>query len=242
MRDDKKSKNGAKESSKTPSEGYSGSDHSGEVRSTVESVSELLEQDAPDVGVSHLEILKRAIDIEEEPNWIALLFGLVGMVFEVLGLSNEARKAYKEVVDVSRPDVETFDDILNVYCQANYRIGIMLLEEERYEEALEAFFRVLPYMTLIFEEEHCCAVAAFVDQCFSELDRSRFALPFAEAAAYYCHGDDLTLKFLAKAYVANGLPWKADLVTKGSKRGSKRAAEFSEGIEKSEDIGARSGD
>ena len=188
-----------KDSQMTSLEWYSGSDRTGEVPRVVEEVSSLIERNAPDLDASHLEMLKHAIEVEKEPNWIAFLTGLAGMVLEALGLSDEAEEAYKAVAVFSRPDLETFDDILNVYCQANYRFGKMLLEARHYERALEAFFRVVPYMALVFEDEHRCAVASFVDHCFSELGKPRFALPFAEAAAYFCLGDSLTLQLLAKA-------------------------------------------
>jgi len=202
-------------------EWYSGSDQSREVPSVIEKVSKLLEEDTVEVDAKHLEMLKRAIEIEQEPNWIAFLTGLVGMALETLGFSSEASEAYKSVTDFSRPDLPTFDDTLNVYCQVNYRYGKMLLEDARYEDALDAFLRVLPYMTLVFEDEHRCAVASFLDHCFSELGQPRFALPFAEAAAYYCPGDELTREFLAKGYIRNGLAWKAqDVQTSKSANGA----------------------
>lgn len=198
----------------TPIEWYSGSDGSGKVPSAIEEVSNLLDQEVPDLAASHLEMLKCAIEIEEEPNWVGFLTGLAGMVLEALGRSDEAGIAYEAVATFSRPDLETFDDTLNVFCQANYRLGKMLLEAKHYEGALEAFFRVVPYMTLIFEDEHRCTVASFVDHCFSELDRPRFALPFAEAAAYFRPDDDLVIELLAQAYDANRLMWKAEAVRK----------------------------
>lgn len=203
-------------------EWYSGSDQSGEVSAVIEAISELLEEDNPDVGGEHLQMLKSALEIEEEPNWIAFLTGLVGMLLEVLGLLNEAKEAYKRVAEFTRPELETFDDILKVYCQAYYRAGKILLEEEKYEEALGAFFRVLPYMTLVFEDEHRSAVTNFVEHCFSELGQSDFALPFAEATAYYCPDDELTLRVLVNAYAASGFTWKAE-VLKGSLPGVRQA-------------------
>ena len=193
---------------------YSGSDESGKVPSVVEEVSVLLEEDPPDVGPAHLETLKGAIEVEDEPNWIAFLTGLAGMVLEALDLSDEARKAYVAAADISRPDLETFDDTLNVYCQANYNLGRMLMEEDRYEEALETLLRVVPYMALVFQDEYRGTIATFVSHCLTELGSPRFALPFAEAAAYFRPDDKGVLEFLQKAYVATGLEWKADGISR----------------------------
>jgi tetratricopeptide (TPR) repeat protein len=188
-------------------EWYTGSDLSGQVAAGIESVIERMDAriaDHDDVG--RLEDL---IALEEEANWRSFLRGLVGTIFYDLEEIDSAREHRAEAVAGFKVYLLSFDEVLSVYCQACYTLGVIHFDNGRYGEAIPCFMRCLPYMQEVYDETYIGHIFTFLALCSSWTNQADDSVVFAEAAAFVRRCDCESLEQLMISLTNSGATDKA---------------------------------
>jgi tetratricopeptide (TPR) repeat protein len=186
---------------------YTGSDPSGRVAAGIESVIERMDARTADHGDT--ELLQKLLSHEEEPNWQSFLQGLIGTIFYDLEEVESARKFLAESVSGYKAYLDTFDEVLSVYCQSCYTLGVILFDDGRYDEAVPCFFRCLPYMNEVYDETYIGHIHTFLALCLSWTNQASASVVFSEAAAYVRRCDCESLEQLMVAFGNAGESEKA---------------------------------
>jgi len=181
---------------------YTGSDPSGRVAAGIESVIERMDARTADHGDT--ELLQKLLSYEEEPNWRGFLQGLVGTIFYDLEEIESARKFLAESVSGYKAYLETFDEVLSVYCQSCYTLGVILFDDGRYDEAIPCFLRCLPYMNEVYDETYIGHIFTFLALSLSWTNQVGYSQVFSEAAAYSRRYDCESMEQLMVAFGDNG--------------------------------------
>lgn len=191
-------------------EWYTGSDRTGAVASGIEEIIARMDQHQADhEDISRLRDLQ---SIETEVNWRAFLLSLIGTVHYDLQELDEAAEALESALDAYKPYIETFDEVLSVYCQSCYTAGVLFYEREQYAVAAPYLLRCLPYLHEVYENAYVGDIYSLLNICLSMGDDVESALVFAEAAAFARQYDCESLENLMIAYVATGDVQKASEV------------------------------
>jgi tetratricopeptide (TPR) repeat protein len=188
-------------------EWYTGSDRSGRVANGIESVIERMDARTADEGDA--ETLIDLVTLEEEPNWQCFLGGLIGTIFYDIEEFDSAKKYLTEAVFGFRAYLLTFDEVLSVYCQSCYTLGVILFDEAAYEEAIPCFMRCLPYMHEVYDETYVGHIHTFLALSLSWTDQAAESVVFSEAAAFVRHFDCDALEQLMIAFGNSGDTEKA---------------------------------
>ena len=183
-------------------EWYSGTDLTGRVAAGVEAVIERM--DARTADNDDIATLQALLELEQEINWRCFLLGLVGTIHYDLEDTEKATRILQESVAGYKVYLDTFDEVLSVYCQSCYTLGVIQFEAKRYAEATPYFLRCLPYMHEVYDETYIGNILAFLDLCFQGTNQNEAALVFSEAAAYTRHGDCESLEQLMISYTNAG--------------------------------------
>jgi tetratricopeptide (TPR) repeat protein len=96
--------------------------------------------------------------------------------------------------------VETFDEVLSVYCQSCYTLGVILFDASQYKDAIPYFLRCLPYMHEVYDETYIGNVFTFLNVCYSWSNQNDASLVFSEAAAFTRRCDCESLEHLMVAF------------------------------------------
>lgn len=179
-------------------EWYTGSDQTGEVASGIEAVIERM--DARTADHSDVEKLDKLLTIETEVNWRSFLLGLIGTIHYDLDEVDKATRMLTESISGYKVYVETFDEVLSVYCQSCYTLGVILFDGSQYKEAIPHFLRCLPYMHEVYDETYIGNVFTFLNVCFSWNNQNEASLVFSEAAAFTRRCDCESLEHLMVAF------------------------------------------
>jgi tetratricopeptide (TPR) repeat protein len=147
--------------------------------------------------------------IEQEINWRCFLFGLIGTIHYDLEEIEPATKILEESVSGYKVYLDTFDEVLSVYCQSCYTLGVILFDAKRYGEAAPYFMRCLPYMHEVYDETYIGNIFTFLNLCLSWSNQNEAGLVFSEAAAYTRHYDCESLEHLMVAFANAGEMKKA---------------------------------
>jgi len=188
-------------------EWYTGTDETGRVASGIEAVIERM--DARTADHSDIETLNGLLELEGEVNWRCFLFGLVGTIHYDLEEVEQAQKALTDSVAGYKVYTETFDEVLSVYCQSCYTLGVILFDADRYAEAIPHFLRCLPYMQEVYDETYVGNIFTFLNLCLSWTNQPEASLVFGEAAAFSRRYDCESLEHLMVAYGNNAEMEKA---------------------------------
>jgi hypothetical protein len=188
-------------------EWYSGSDLSGKVAKGIEATIERM--DARSADHSDIETLGELMQIEQEVNWRCFLLGLVGTIHYDLEEVDQARRVLEESVTGYKVYLDTFDEILSVYCQSCYTLGVILFDAKQYAEATPHFLRCLPYMHEVYDDTYIGNIFTFLALCLGWTNRNASSLVFSEAATYSRHCDCESLEHLMVAYANSGEMEKA---------------------------------
>jgi hypothetical protein len=188
-------------------EWYSGSDASGVVAAGIEAVIERMDDHVADHSdVSHLREL---LEVEREVNWRAFLQGLIGTIHYDLDELDDGAEALGLAVSGFRPFLDTFDEVLSVYCQCCYTLGALLMDRQQYGPAAACFLRCLPYVHEVYEETYTGHVLSHLTDCLAHTGDAASAVVFAEAATFASGGECDALERLMTAYVAAEQPERA---------------------------------
>jgi tetratricopeptide (TPR) repeat protein len=179
-------------------EWYTGADESGEVAGGIEAVIERMDARAADH--EDIQRLNRLLAIEKEENWRCFLLGLVGTIHYDLEEVAKANEILIESVNGYKVYLETFDEVLSVYCQSCYTLGVILFDRSRYQEAIPYFLRCLPYMHEVYDETYVGNIFTFLNVCLSWTNQNDASLVFSEAAAFTRRWDCESLEHLMVAY------------------------------------------
>jgi tetratricopeptide (TPR) repeat protein len=179
-------------------EWYTGSDLSGRVAAGIESVIERM--DARTADHVDAKALQKLLSLEEEPNWRSFLQGLIGTIYYDLEEIESARKYLAESVSGYQIYLISFDDVLSVYCQSSYTLGVILFDDGRYEEAIPCFLRCLPYMHEVYDETYIGHIHTFLALCLSWTNQPSASVVFSEAAAFVRRCDCESLEQLMVAF------------------------------------------
>jgi tetratricopeptide (TPR) repeat protein len=183
-------------------EWYSGSDHSGEVATVIERV--IAHIDANTAGPEDIDALRDALTIEDEVNWRGFLLSLIGIIHYDLDQPEPALRQLETAVATYRVYFPTFDQVLNVYCQACYTLGVLLCDAERHDEATPYLLRCLPYVREVYDDAYIGEIYAILNVCMGWTQRPGEALAFAEAATVARQGDCESLEHLMVAMATAG--------------------------------------
>ena len=188
-------------------EWYTGSDPSGRVSAGVESVIERM--DARTADHADTDLLKTLLALESEPNWSCFLQGLIGTIYYDLEEIENARKYLTESVSGYKAYLITFDEVLSVYCQSCYTLGVILFDDGNYDEAVPCFLRCLPYMNEVYDETYIGHIHTFLALCLSWTNQASASIVFSEAAAFVRRCDCESLEQLMVAFGNAGESEKA---------------------------------
>ncbi len=179
-------------------EWYTGSDHSGRVAAGIESVIERMDARTAD----HVDAkdLQKLLSLEEEPNWRSFLQGLIGTIYYDLEEVESAQKYLAESVSGYQTYLITFDEVLSVYCQSSYTLGVILFDDGLYDEATPCFLRCLPYMHEVYDETYIGHIHTFLALCLSWTNQPSASVVFSEAAAFVRRCDCESLEQLMVAF------------------------------------------
>jgi tetratricopeptide (TPR) repeat protein len=144
--------------------------------------------------------LQKLLSLEEEPNWRSFLQGLIGTIYYDLEEIESARKYLAESVSGYQIYLISFDDVLSVYCQSSYTLGVILFDDGRYEEAIPCFLRCLPYMHEVYDETYIGHIHTFLALCLSWTNQPSASVVFSEAAAFVRRCDCESLEQLMVAF------------------------------------------
>jgi len=191
-------------------EWYTGSDRSGEVAEGIESI--IGRMDEHEAGHEDIRRLRDLQSLETEINWRAFLLSLIGTIHYDLGELDRAAESLEEALVSYKPYLETFDEVLSVYCQSCYTAGVLFYEREQYAVAAPYLLRCLPYIHEVYGNAYVGDIYSLLNICLSMTDDGEGALVFAEAAAFARQYDCESLENLMIAYVAAGDTQKASEV------------------------------
>jgi tetratricopeptide (TPR) repeat protein len=188
-------------------EWYTGTDTTGRVAAGIEATIERM--DARCADHSDIETLADLLQNEQEVNWRCFLFGLIGTIHYDLEEIEPAARILQESVSGYKVYLETFDEVLSVYCQSCYTLGVILFDAKKYAEAAPFFMRCLPYMHEVYDETYIGNIFTFLNLCLSWSNQDQAGLVFSEAAAFTRHCDCESLEHLMVAYANSGEMQKA---------------------------------
>jgi hypothetical protein len=188
-------------------EWYTGTDASGRVAEGIESTIERM--DARSADHSDIESLMELLRIEQEVNWRCFLLGLIGTIHYDLEEIEPATQILEESVSGYKVYVDTFDEVLSVFCQSCYTLGVILFDAKRYAEAAPYFMRCLPYMHEVYDDTYIGNIFTFLNLCLSWSNQNEAGLVFSEAAAYTRRCDCESLEHLMVAFANAGEMQKA---------------------------------
>ena len=186
----------------TNPEWYSGSDESGHVAATIEAV--IQHMDAQTADGEDITRLEELLELEHEVNWRSFIAGLIGTIHYDLESADTALAVLEDAIASYRVFLDSFDDVLNVYCQSCYTVGSILLEQERFAAAATYFQRCLPYMHEVYDDVYVGHILSYLELCFGRSNQPEAAAVFAEAAVFSRHGDCGALESLMVAYARLG--------------------------------------
>lgn len=181
---------------------YSGSDPTGHVAATIEAVIQRMDNHAADGA--DVEQLDGLLDLEQEINWRSFIAGLIGTIHYDLDAADTALPILEDAIASCRVYLDSFDDVLNVYCQSCYTVGCILFEGDRFAEAVTYFQRCLPYMHEVYDDVYVGNILSNLELCCGRSNQPEAAAVFAEAAVYSRHGDCGSLEALMIAYARIG--------------------------------------
>ena len=182
-------------------EWYTGSDLTGRVAAEIESVIERM--DARIADHEDVTRLQDVLSLEEEPNWRCFLRGLVGTIYYDLEEIDSAREHLAEAVAGYKVYLMSFDEVLSVYCQSCYTLGVILFDDGLYGDALPCFMRCLPYMNEVYDETYIGHIYTFLALCSSWTNQTLSSVVFSEAA-YFKEGEEQSDLRLRIARTAHG--------------------------------------
>jgi len=193
--------------SMTIPEWYSGTDLTGRVAAGVEAVIERM--DARTADHTDIDRLGALMELEQEVNWRCFLLGLIGTIHYDLEEIEPATQILTESVTGYKVYLETFDEVLSVYCQSCYTLGVILFDAKQYAEATPHFLRCLPYMHDVYDETYIGNILTFLNLCYQGTSQNEAALVFSEAATFTRHNDCESLEHLMICYANAGEMAKA---------------------------------
>jgi tetratricopeptide (TPR) repeat protein len=181
---------------------YTGSDPTGKVAAGIErAIQRMDERTADHTDIKDLQALAA---VEDETNWRNFLLGLIGTIHYDLEEIDSAREILDQSVNAYQAYLPTFDEVLSVYCQSCYTLGVILFDEQRYGEAIPYFLRCLPYMHEVYDETYIGHIYTFLALCLSWTHQPGYAVVFSEAAAFTRRYDCESLEQLMVAFGDNG--------------------------------------
>jgi hypothetical protein len=183
-------------------EWYTGSDQTGRVAAGIERTIERMDERTADN--TDIDDLHELLTIEKEINWRSFLLGLIGTIHFDLEEVDSARKILEGSVPAFKAYLSTFDEVLSVYCQSCYTLGVILFDDNHYSEAIGAFLRCLPYMHEVYDETYIGHIYTFLALCLSWTNQTEYAVVFSEAAAYTRRYDCESMEQLMVAFVDVG--------------------------------------
>jgi len=183
-------------------EWYTGSDQTGRVAAGIERAIERMDERTADH--SDINDLQELLKLEEETNWRNFLFGLIGTIHYDLEEVDSARTVLEESVTSYKAYLESFDEVLSVYCQSCYTLGVILFDDGRYGEAIPYFFRCLPYMHEVYDETYIGHIYTFLALCLSWTNQPGYSVVFSEAAAFTRRYDCESMEQLMVAFGDTG--------------------------------------
>ena len=183
-------------------EWYSGTDGTGRVAAGIEAVIERMDERVADHG--DIVKLEELLKMEEEVNWGSFILGLIGTIHYDLDEVEAARRVLQESINGYKIFLKTFDEVLSVYCQTCYTLGVILHDAQKFGDAAGLFLRCLPYMHEVYEDAYAGNVYTYLDTCLSRCGQPTFSVPFSEAAAYSRNYDCESLEKLMLAYGNDG--------------------------------------
>jgi hypothetical protein len=179
-------------------EWYTGSDASGRVAAGIESAIERMDaRNADHDDVQQLEVL---MAFEEEPNWRCFLLGLMGTIHYDLEEINNAQELLIQSVTGYKAYLATFDEVLSVYCQSCYTLGVILFDDGQYDDAIPCFLRCLPYMAEVYDETYIGHIYTFLALCLTWTNQTSASVVFSEASAFVRRCDCESLEQLMVAF------------------------------------------
>jgi pentatricopeptide repeat protein len=188
-------------------EWYTGTDRTGKVAAGIESVIERM--DARTADHSDIAKLDQLLKLENEVNWRCFLTGLVGTIHYDIEEIADADRILTSSIAGYEVYLDTFDEVLSVYCQSCYTMGVIRLDQQRHLEAIPYFLRCIPYMHEVYDEAYIGNIFTFLNICFSWINQSEVGRVFSEAAAYTRKCDCESLEHLMIAYANTGETEKA---------------------------------
>jgi tetratricopeptide (TPR) repeat protein len=181
---------------------YTGSDPTGRVAAGIErAIQRMDERIADHTDIKDLQALTR---VEDEVNWRNFLLGLIGTIHYDLEEIDSARTILEESVTAYKAYLATFDEVLSVYCQSCYTLGVILFDDQRYSEAIPFFLRCLPYMHEVYDETYIGHIYTFLALCLSWTQQPGYSVVFSEAAAFTRRYDCESLEQLMVAFGDSG--------------------------------------
>ena len=156
---------------------------------------------ADETDVDRIDAL---LDVEQEPNWRCFLLGLIGTIRYDLDQTDAALPLLERAVRETRVYLESFDDVLSVYCQACYTTGCILAERDRPAEAVTYFLRCVPHMHEVYDEVYVGNILGHLELAFARSGQAEAAAVFAEAATFARSCDCPSLEELMVAYARIG--------------------------------------
>ena len=163
-------------------EWYTGTDQTGQVAAGIERVIERMDQrTADDTDIRDVQDL---LALEQEVNWRSFLLGLMGTIHYDLDEIDSAKQILEESISSYKAYLESFDEVLSVYCQSCYTLGVILFDDGRYGEAIPFFLRCLPYMHEVYDETYIGHIYTFLALCLSWTNQAGYSVVFSEAAAF----------------------------------------------------------
>jgi len=179
-------------------EWYSGTDQTGQVAAGIERVIERMDQrTADDTDIRDVQDL---LALEQEVNWRSFLLGLMGTIHYDLEEIDSAKKILEESISSYKAYLESFDEVLSVYCQSCYTLGVILFDDGRYGEAIPFFLRCLPYMHEVYDETYIGHIYTFLALCLSWTNQAGYSVVFSEAAAFTRRYDCESMEQLMVAF------------------------------------------
>ncbi len=183
-------------------EWYTGSDESGRVAAGIERAIERMDERTADN--SDIEDLRTLLQLEKENNWRQFLLGLIGTIHYDLEEIDSARTILEESITSYKVYDESFDEVLSVYCQSCYTLGVILFDDHHYGEAIPFFMRCLPFMQEVYDETYIGHIFTFLALCLSWTNQVGFSQVFSEAAAYTRRYDCESMEQLMVAFADSG--------------------------------------
>jgi tetratricopeptide (TPR) repeat protein len=179
-------------------EWYTGSDASGRVAAGIERAIERMDERTADN--TDIADINKLLTLEEEINWRNFLLGLMGTIHYDLEEIDSARSCLEESITSYKTYLESFDEVLSVYCQSCYTLGVILFDDGRYGEATPYFLRCLPYMHEVYDETYIGHIYTFLALCMSWTNQAGYSIVFSEAAAFVRRYDCESLEQLMVAF------------------------------------------